>query len=155
MAIRSKKKGKAGEKEVCALLESFFGKKFYRTLGSGADSKIFEGSQPEFITRNQAGDIVCEDQDFPFVVEVKRRGEISLWNILTGNDAELLSWIDQVEDDAKRVNKTPILFFRQDGKQWVFGLKSDDSLYLFNDKKISIGQSACISTNNWKFAYWK
>lgn len=111
--MRSKDKGNRGERELAKLLTKHFGKPFSRTVGSGN-----RWAQVEKANEAYLGDIVCPE-GFPFSIECKSGYErITLQSILAGNQ-QFRAFLDQAETDAKRVNKEPMLCFKQSRQPWL------------------------------------
>lgn len=99
MSASQRTKGACGEREVCTLLTDEFGIKAKRNLSQTRDS----------------GD----DIDYPpFAIEVKRRGRI----------AGLYEWLSQAIRPVKHPDdiRTPTLFLRADGKDWLVVMRFKD-----------------------------
>src|SRR5699024_8810932 len=96
-------KGKAYERLVAKRLGEWWEEPFRSTPGSGAlhwekDSRV-------------SGDIVPPvDSDFPFTVECKKR-EGWYFDAIINETGEIPDWWQQSVDDAKRVDREPILIF--------------------------------------------
>lgn len=92
MGKASREKGKRGEREVVALLESVgYSARRGQQYRGGADSP----------------DVVCPD--LPFVVEVKLRASVS--------DLDLATWIAEAEADAAGA-VPPLVLFRTPRQPW-------------------------------------
>ena len=118
-------KGNKGEREVANLLtqwwlpfEPMVGDeplKFVRTPMSG-------GWQhgPTF---QAAGDIMTNSVKFAFAVEVKRREQWSLNNLLAGRPSPVWGYWRQCQRDAQSMGREPMLWFRQNRKPWMVMLR--------------------------------
>jgi hypothetical protein len=118
MANASKAKGKTFERKIADFLSEKYGQKFIRVPNSGAffggTNSALRADYPARLKSNLAGDLICPP-DFIFVVECKTRKDSAsdLVQILAkGESKELDSWLEQVENDAKTVNKQPLLIFK-------------------------------------------
>jgi hypothetical protein len=101
MAINSRRKGAAGEREFASYLREQGWQKARR-------SQQFAGN-PE----GGSGDVVCGN--FPFHVEVKRCQQI-----------KPEQWMAQAKGDAPE-GKIPAVFFRRNGeKKWLAIIEADD-----------------------------
>ena len=109
--VNSKVKGNRNELEVAKFLTRWTGVEFRRTPMSGAIHVPLEWL---------SGDVFCVDKDFnfPFSVEAKHYHKV--------RPSMVETWWEQTKTDAERINKKPLLFFREDGMSkntwWV---KSD------------------------------
>lgn len=102
MGATSRRKGAAGEREVCALLSAEFGEKITRNIGQARDG----------------GDDITLP---PFAIECKRRAKI----------AGLYDWIEQAElatHFGKRARvPTPVVMCRADGRTtWLVVMRFAD-----------------------------
>ena len=95
-------KGKRGEYKVRDALTLWTGKEFNRTPSSGAFGTI--NKIHEFV-----GDLVCEDPDFPFCVEVKNHEGWELGQLLTSSNPQILQWWGQATIQATKSGKYPML----------------------------------------------
>jgi hypothetical protein len=101
MAINSKRKGAAGEREFASYLREQGWQKARRTQQYAGDP---EGG---------SGDVVCAN--FPFHCEVKRCQQI-----------KPEQWMAQAKGDAPE-GKIPAVFFRRNGeKKWLAIVEADD-----------------------------
>lgn len=107
--INSKNKGNKAERGVAQALSEWADIKFIRTPSSGgafhlSGLKVF-------------GDIIPADpQDmvrFPFTVEVKSYKGIDFEAPLLGQNTNWKDWWNQVDQDAERSGKLPIVFMRR------------------------------------------
>lgn len=140
MSINSKRKGNRGEARIAKLLNEFTGKKFRRTPASGGFNK-----QGAVIAEHVfSGDVICNEANFLFSVENKNQS--SKWSfsglMCSPNKAPFTSWWFQTLNDAKSVNKKPLLFFKtQNSSNSTVGAENvaiikEDFKYLFEDKKV-------------------
>lgn len=126
--LNSKKKGNRGELECVHLLEDKFGKgRFKRSPSSGAltGGANREGSENLSIEAKitLASDIITPI-DFRFVIEHKFYAEASFWDLF--NESSILfDWFQQAEDDAKFVNKLPMLVVKYNYKQRIAYIQID------------------------------
>lgn len=108
-AVNGRNKGANQERKLAKLLSDWWGAKVYRTPGSGAwatshtDGKL-----------NSAGDIVCEDPNFPFCVESKKVEGWHLEQLLTSPKCIIRKWWQQTLDETP-VDKEPLLIFSRNG----------------------------------------
>jgi len=101
MAINSRRKGAAGERELASYLREQGWKKARRT-------QQYAGN-PE----GGSGDVVCDN--FPFHIEGKRCQQI-----------KPEQWMAQAKSDCP-ASKIPSVFFRRNGeKKWLVILQADD-----------------------------
>ncbi|MGB0410183.1 MAG: putative PDDEXK endonuclease [Pikeienuella sp.] len=91
----SRQKGAAAEREVAAILFAELGMKFARDLRQYQKSDL--------------GDLMCEDEAFPFTLEVKRYAKGWICKP---------AWEAQVFKAAKAAGKHPCVIYRYDGQQW-------------------------------------
>lgn len=91
----SRRKGAAGEREVATEL--------FRELGMGFKRDI------EQYRTAERGDLICEDEGFPFCVEVKRYAKG--WTCKP-------EWIAQAFKAAANTGQHPCVIYRYDGQQW-------------------------------------
>lgn len=116
MSVNSKNKGSKAERELAKVWERWTGYKFSRTPMSGGWAKSIESF----------GDLTCTDPKhshrFPFSVECKSYKGITFNDILKGTKSDVLRFWEQASYDAKRCNKIPLLFMRENGmaKQTYF-----------------------------------
>jgi Holliday junction resolvase len=93
--VNGRQKGATAEREVAAILFDELGLNFKRDL--------------EQYRSADHGDLLCDDPDFPFCVEVKR--------YKTGCSASPLWW-DQVKKAATACGKQPLLVYRYNHQDW-------------------------------------
>lgn len=96
MSASQRRKGSAGEREVCALLRSEFGVVVSRELGQARDSG-------------------CDVRLAPFAIECKRRARIG----------GVYDWMRQAQI-AARDDETPVVIARADGEQWLVVMRFVD-----------------------------
>lgn len=104
--MSSKQKGNTYERKTAKVLGDWWGYEFYRTPSSGG----LHGWSSDL---NVAGDIVTSpESEFPFVVECKNR-ESGGWTLesIVLDKHDIKNWWEQCVQDARRVNKTPVLVF--------------------------------------------
>jgi len=105
MGKLSKRKGSSFERKTSLMLTGLTGLAFRRTYGSGAN-KFQQRSLDE------SGDLKCEDESFPFVLECKHYAEISYAKIME-QDCKLIDrWIAQLTGDSIHQKKNGILVFK-------------------------------------------
>jgi hypothetical protein len=111
----SKKKGNRGENQLVHILEEAFGEgQFKRTPSSGA----YTGGKNREVAENLpweakitlVSDIITPS-DFNFVLEHKFYAEANFWDLFS-DKSNWNEWITQVQDDAKFVNKVPLLVIK-------------------------------------------
>jgi len=102
VARGAKKKGTRGERKLAGLLEEWCGLKFHRSPASG-------GLRWRDNAAKVRGDLICEDESFPFSIEVKNRES---WDFKTFMDGggKIFEWFDQAWADARATEKIPLLF---------------------------------------------
>jgi hypothetical protein len=112
MGKKSKTKGAGYELKIAKFLSSWWGGNFSRVPASGG---LHWGSD-----QRVAGDIVPPPEaDFPFVIECKKREEWTMDHILL-DIGQPKEWWQQVVEDGRRINKTPLLIFsRNRAKDFV------------------------------------
>ncbi len=115
-AHASRRKGIRGERKLALILETWWGTKFRRVPRSGA---LRWGTD-----QRVAGDLVTNDPNFPFVVEVKNRENWELIHLFDGK-GKIFDWWEQVRADGERVNKKPILFFTKNGLPFYAMIRMD------------------------------
>lgn len=119
MSINGARKGKAGEREVAALVQEWWRKLepeavFVRTPQSGGwGTPKLRG---EF---KAAGDLmVAEAPQFPFTIEVKREQGWSPTRFLNGGTSPVWGWWQQVQKAALEEGRVPMLWFRRNRAPW-------------------------------------
>ena len=116
--IKGGQKGKRVERELVAILNKKFGEGFSRSVGSGNRWGQVK-NLPKHAQDTLTGDLCCPE-GFKFVCESKGGySKIDLNSALEHGSADLDSFLDQVEQDAKRCDRIPLLFWRRDRKPWL------------------------------------
>ena len=110
--VNSKAKGGAFERQIAKMLnEQFDTKEFSRTPGSGAFATTHQ--LPEHIT--VAGDLITP-LNFKFCIECKKGyNDQTIYSLLDYN-SKIWQFIEQCEKDAKKMNKVPMIIYKQDRK---------------------------------------
>lgn len=106
--INQKLKGNRNELTAAKFLHKWTGVDFVRTPSSGG--RRLKNA------KNFCGDVVCCDDDyyFPFTVETKHLGQITVTKTLRSNSEVFTIW-RQAEADAVRASKEPMLLLRSNG----------------------------------------
>lgn len=94
--VNGRAKGSSAEREVGKILFEHLGLTFKRDL--------------EQYRAGDHGDLICDEMDFPFVIEVKR--------YRAGGHPPSPAWWDQVCKAARAADKLPLLVYRYDRQQW-------------------------------------
>ena len=110
----SRTKGSRNERNVAKLLEAWSGYEFARTPQSGG---------LHWKKQHTSGDIVCIDERhgprFPYSIECKFHEDLDLLHLISGligkKSNKIIDFWEQSEQDAKQVNKIPIVFMRRNG----------------------------------------
>ena len=90
MGRSQKRKGAAGEREVCHILTDELGEKVTRRI-------------------NQARDSGCDIEVGAYNIEVKRRARIG----------QIYDWMEQAAASCEDTEKKPVVVCRADGKKWL------------------------------------
>ena len=110
--VNSKKKGNKAERQLCSWFKTWTNMNFTRVPASGG---------LRWKNKNATtGDIICDDERhsrrFLFVIESKTYKDINFEHLILGNKkCKILEFWEQVNDDAKRSDKIPLLFMRYNG----------------------------------------
>ena len=101
MANPSKIKGSAYELKIKDILTDYFKEKFERVPLSGSLSYL-------------KGDIWCPTKytEWPYTIECKHYAELDFNNLLTAKSNDLFSFWRQAEEEAKVMQKKPLVCFR-------------------------------------------
>lgn len=114
-------KGGGGERQVAKLLQAWWRQldpqaRFVRVPRSGG---WLYG--PEF---GACGDVMAKaDPPLVFGVEVKRHERWTMQNLLAGEPSPVWAWWRQCQDDAKKLGKEPMLWFRKNRQPWLVLLR--------------------------------
>lgn len=111
VARKSKNKGKYGEKRTAELLMKWSGVAFRRTPNSGGYNKA---GGVVIAGHRFCGDVICDDPNFAFCVEVKNRpDDFQLSTIATApSSAQFSDWWYQCLDDGMRTTLMSLLSFK-------------------------------------------
>ena len=101
MTNKSKIKGGIYEAKIAKLLTKELGKEFRRVPLSGSIDFM-------------KGDVFVPSDTawFPYVIECKHYKELNFTNLLTAKSNELYSFWAQVQEEAKTMDKLPLVIFR-------------------------------------------
>lgn len=116
MAVNSKAKGDTYERKIAKKMTEWTGLKFERVPASGGlhwkeDNRVY-------------GDIVCNVEDFPFVIELKCRESWNMDSLINGSK-EVEKWWKQVTADATATGKEPMVIFTRNRQPDYLMLKVD------------------------------
>lgn len=116
--VNSAKKGKDGEREAAALIQTWWRKleptcEFIRTPQSGG-----WGSVQVRAKFRAAADLMTTAKHWPFATEVKKREEWVLENVVTGRPSPVWGWWNQTAKAAAELNVKPLLLFKKRTSQW-------------------------------------
>lgn len=136
---------KNGERDIAKKLTELTGYEFYRTVDSGALATNRKNNLPKTVVDVLTGDITTDWIEWPYTIEVKCYKEINLFSILTSEKPYILDWWEQTKHQAERTGKLPILFFKEDRKQWFVGLNQKPDC-----KYICVNDLYIISFNQFK-----
>ena len=101
---RNKQRGSEYERRVAKLLTKLTGHRWNRTPLSGA-SVI-------------AGDVYCLDKQYPFTIECKARGDITLFKIFSNPNT-----LEDIKKDEPLVSPTQILIFKEGLQNFIIAHK--------------------------------
>jgi hypothetical protein len=112
----SREKGARAELEVAALLEQWW--RFHNSLVVFKRTPLSGGwsGAPEFGVN---GDLVCNDPNFPFAVEVKRRENWNQRRMVEGKASPVWGWWKQACRAASAMQQEPMLWIRQQRCEWI------------------------------------
>lgn len=145
MANKNKNKGKGWERDVCKIMETYFGGSWLRTWGSGNFvggmnmhrlAKLSEGQ-----IHNNKGDIVPPDE-YDIVIECKAYKEFAFNTLLSTGNSILNGWIDQVELDILDDNEFYFI---------VFKINNKGSYIVVNTKFMSAGLQTSNNFSMYKY----
>lgn len=118
--MRSRDKGNNGEREVAKLLTEWWSKRnpnvhFVRSPSSGGWH-----SAPVRAGFRASGDIMTDDLEFPFTIEVKRRETWSLRSFVAGGRSPVWEWWAQACKQGVEASLTPMLWMRKNrDRHWI------------------------------------
>lgn len=116
--INGKQKGAKFERDIAKLLSEWWGEDFNRVPMSGG----LDWQKDNRVT----GDIVPPpDSDFPYTVECKKREGWDFEQVIKGT-GEVADWWKQCTNDAKKVDKIPLLIFSKNRSPIYFMVHVDD-----------------------------
>lgn len=123
--VNGKQKGAEGEREVVALLRQWWGAmepevEFARTPGSGGwQGQNHRGEQLRGKFR-MSGDVMTTSPTFPFSVEVKRRENWTMGNLLAGKSGPVWDWWRQCQKAADESTPplVPMVWLRHNREPW-------------------------------------
>ncbi len=104
MAINSRNKGAAGEREFAGLIHDQLGIRLVRNL-----EQVRNGGHDLIIHPDECGPVV--DSLNRFAIEVKRYAQTA--------PALVKKWWNQATEQAKTINKQPALAYRANQRDWV------------------------------------
>ena len=116
MAVNSKVKGDTYERKIAKKLTEWTGLKFERVPASGGlhwreDNRVY-------------GDVVTNDPDFPFVIELKNRESWKMDSLINGSK-EVEKWWKQVTADAEATGKEPMVIFSRNRQPDYIMIKTE------------------------------
>lgn len=132
--IKSGKKGKRVELELCKVLNSRFSKLFFEHPDWGQFSRsIGSGNRwgqnvhlPKHAQDTFGGDVTCPS-NFNFVLESKGGyNEIDLNSAFEGGVSLLDDFLEQVSKEAERTQRKPMLIWKKDRKPRLVFLQTVD-----------------------------
>lgn len=122
--IKSGAKGKGAEREICKILNERFSKllsehadwgTFSRTVGSG--NRWGQGVNLSAQAKDTYSGDICVPPTFKWVIESKKGyNDIDLCAAFSGKCRELDEFLAQVQDDAERTGRQPMLVWKKDRK---------------------------------------
>lgn len=120
---KSKRKGKNAEKEVCAMLDAWWGvpeKTFVPSRGSGGWKRHSTSQAWE------PGDITSREpaltSGFRFIIDVKKHERWDFYELFSAKrkDAGFLPWWEKLVEEARIHDKCPLLIVQQSNKPTLF-----------------------------------
>lgn len=123
-----KAKGNVFERKIAKIMTEWTGIKFERVPASGglhwkSDNRVY-------------GDIVCNDPEFPFVIECKNRQAWNMDSLINGSK-EVEKWWKQVTADAEATGKLPMVIFTRNQQPNYIMMRLED---YDDDNLITSGQ---------------
>lgn len=163
--MNSRNKGAVAEREVAALLQTWWSKfepgcQFVRTPSSGG------WATPELRGEFQAaGDLMTTAKKFPFAIEVKRREGWTLDRLVAGKSSPVWGWWKQCQKAANEMQKVPCMWFRKSKEGWFAmlpvggdpGVRIGEPLFSFCTEeltKVDYGISLPAIYPAWKLLSW-
>lgn len=123
MGAKSKQKGNRYERRCVKLLTEFTGAKFRRIPSSGAFNKFGGAKVAEHVF---SGDVIADRKDFWFSVESKSQKAFSFVAMLKNPETcKFTEWWDQCVNDAKSIDRLPMLMFKPDTLEDFVALTDD------------------------------
>lgn len=147
--INSKRKGNKFENDLAKMLNKRFDTKdFSRTPGSGAYATTH--NLPKYLTIY--GDLITP-QDFKFIFEIKRGyNNFNLYDLY--NDSSIIfNFLGHLEKDCKAAEKPGILVIKQDRRDILAVLKTNDIMDYMDAELsniITFGESGMYSMVLWE-----
>lgn len=121
MSKASGVKGDTFERDVSKFLNQAYGiKMFARSPGSGAYVGRSNYFKKQGLSESAVHTMICDiitPDDFPYVIECKHYADKPAYaTLIKGPESTLDKWLSEVELDASRAEKLPMLFFRTNNK---------------------------------------
>jgi len=104
MAINSRTKGAAGEREFAGLIHDQLGIKLVRNLEQ---------------TRSGGHDLIIHPDEQGIVVDSLNRFALEVKRYAQATPALIKSWWHQAREQAQQINKAPALAYRANQREWV------------------------------------
>ena len=124
MPNKNKNKGKGAERELCKIMEGYFGGSWMRTFTSGAFTGMSNAWRANILSKSQllnnSNDIVPPDEFPHCALESKFYKEFEYHHLFRkeGN-LTLNEWIEQVESSGINLNEDfPMICFKINRKGW-------------------------------------
>jgi len=140
MSINQKKKGSRGELELVHIFNERFGGGFKRSANSGADTgktnygKISQLNLDEEQIIDLSGDLITP-RNFKFIIESKAYSSVDFWELFN-RSSNLNSFVEQVEFDANKTKRQPLLIIKYNRKPRLAFLKEKiKDKYIFEWKE--------------------
>ena len=136
--INGNRKGKSVERNLCKLLNDFFGQdaNFSRSVGSG--NRWSQANLSDQAKQVYSGDI-CVPEGFKWVIESKGgyEDDMDFSNAADGSLPQLNKFIEQVNRDAEFTGRNPIICWKRNRKQWLSFVKFEHFLKMGVEKHFS------------------
>lgn len=117
--INPRTKGRRGERLLLEPLTKWWGFEFHRTPASGAWGTIHKVDE-------LSQDIVCDDPNFPYDIEVKNCEGWHLEKLLTAPKNDIYQWWDQTTNQCAP-DKRPMLCFRRNRHPFLVMTREEDT----------------------------